>query len=127
MCISKISKQQNIILKMWNEGGNDNQCFIQSKRNYELNEPVYSFFVRCRAKNFPVFGPLLQEYDLKIAKNLSVEDFKASNGWLESFRSRHCILFRSLSGEGADTNTLTIQNWKSKIPEICKGYSWQHL
>ena len=36
---------------------------------------------------FPVSGPMLQEEALQIAKCLNPEStFKASNGWLESFK-----------------------------------------
>jgi hypothetical protein len=32
-----------------------------------------------------ISGPLIQEQALKFAKNLGVDQFKASNGWLQSF------------------------------------------
>jgi hypothetical protein len=38
-------------------------------------------------------GPLIQEQALKFAKDLGVDQFKASNGWQQSFLKRHSILF----------------------------------
>lgn len=43
---------------------------------------MYEWFVRARAKNMPLFGPVLQAEALAIAKNLSKHDFKAS-AWKE--------------------------------------------
>jgi hypothetical protein len=49
----------------------------------------------------PVTGPTLQSKAKEIAQRLQIENFQTSNGWLESFRARHNINFRSLLGEMA--------------------------
>jgi hypothetical protein len=41
-----------------------------------------------------ISGPLIQEQALKFAKDLGVDQFKASNGWLQFFLKRHSIVFR---------------------------------
>jgi hypothetical protein len=55
----------------------------------------------------PVTGPMLQSKAKEIAHRLHTENFQASNGWLELFRARHEINFRSFSGEsrGADVGS----------------------
>jgi hypothetical protein len=35
--------------------------------------------------------------------------FKASNGWLDKFKNRHCITFRYLSGESAQVDPDTVE------------------
>ena len=44
---------------------------------------------------------MLQKEALKIAKALGNEVFKASNGWLEQFSSRHNFMQFVVSGEAA--------------------------
>jgi len=42
---------------------------------------------------------------LKITKHLQVEDFKASNGWLEKLKARHNIKRIAISGESGEVSS----------------------
>ena len=63
----------------------------------KVNEATLTFFLKCRAINIPVSGPMLHTKAKEIAQRLSADDFQASNGWLESFRKRQNINFCVLS------------------------------
>jgi hypothetical protein len=65
--------------------------------------------------NIPVTGPTLQAKARETAQKLHVENFQASNAWLESFRTRHNINFRFLSGESAAVDMAAVEAWKSKL------------
>lgn len=80
-----------------------------------LDERVYSWFSVCRSKNLPVSGPMLQTQARKTAEILGMADFVATNGWLESFRRRHNIGFKTLSGESAEINQSVVNNWKANV------------
>ncbi|KRX36862.1 Tigger transposable element-derived protein 4, partial [Trichinella murrelli] len=75
--------------------------------NAEVNELMFQFFVRCRAKLIPITGQLLQTKAIDIARRMGINDFHASNGWLESFTRRHNIKFRTISGEAAAVHVCT--------------------
>ena len=70
----------------------------------ELNELVYQWFKQARAKNIPLSGPIIQEKALEFAQNLDLMEFKASNGWLNSWRSKFSIGFFKICGESADVD-----------------------
>ena len=55
---------------------------IRKTGNGEIKALLNEWFKNSTARIFPVSGPLLQEKALKIAKQLKVYDFNASNGLL---------------------------------------------
>jgi hypothetical protein len=66
-----------------------------------IDERVYEWFANTHCRNIFVFGLILQTKTLQVAANIGLNDFRASNGWLEAFHKRHCIQFRLLSRESA--------------------------
>jgi hypothetical protein len=73
-----------------------------------IDERVYEWFANAHCQNIPVYGPILQIKALQVVANIGLNDFKASNGWLEAFRKRHYIQFHLLSKEsvGMDENVV---------------------
>lgn len=88
----------------------------------ELNELVWEWFKDGRARALPINGPLIQERAKSFAKDLGKPDFKASNGWLESFRKRHNISGGTICGESADVDSNIMQDWADRLPELMSGY-----
>ena len=80
-----------------------------------------------RAKGIPVSGPFLQEKARKIAERLKVEYFKASNGWLEKFKLRHNINFKTISGESKSVDPEEVLDWLENVKHICEGYEVKNI
>jgi hypothetical protein len=75
----------------------------------------------------PISGPLLQEKALSFANILKIENFKASNGWLNKFCARNNIVFRAISGESACGNQNDVNDWTSRLPDIISNYEPQNI
>jgi hypothetical protein len=56
-----------------------------------IDERVYEWFANACYLNIPVSSLILQTKALQVATNIDLNDFRASNGWLEAFHNRHCI------------------------------------
>ena len=68
--------------------------------NQDINAHVYEWFTLQRSKNIPISGPILQQYARDVAQQFDKSTtFRASNGWLDRFRSRYNIQFRIICGE----------------------------
>ena len=76
----------------------DNNVSAERKRqkkaigNDDINKLVWEWFKNATSRRINLSGQLIKEKALKFAQDLGVESFKASNGWLESFKHRHNIV-----------------------------------
>ena len=94
---------------------------LRKTENEDVNELVWKWFQKARARNIPVSGPLVQEAAQSFAEKLG-KDFKGSNGWLESFRKRYQIEFRDLQGESASADSVSAAEFLNRLDDICQGY-----
>ena len=51
-----------------------------------------------------------------------MDSFKASNDWLEKFRTTHNISFRVISDESLSADITTIADWIQRISKVIDGY-----
>ena len=121
--IQTIIKNKSDILKAYSEGVPiERKRKMRATGNERVNELTLEWFKRARSKNIPLSGPLLQEKARIFSRELGIENFHASNGWLESFRKRNGIVFSCLSGEAASVSEVTVNEWQARIPHICKEF-----
>ena len=67
---------------------------------------------------------------MEIKKRLDKEelnDFTASNGWLESWNKTYGVREKRLCGEADYVSTTNIEAWIERLPELCKGYEPQNI
>lgn len=50
-----------------------------------------------------------------MAKELEIEGFKASNHWMENFKDRHGIKFRTEQGEAAAVDQEVVATWQETV------------
>jgi hypothetical protein len=72
---------------------------------------VFKWFKQARAKNSPLSGPIIQEKAMEFANGLKFMDFKASNGWLESWRSRCSTGFFKVCGVSANVDDNVVDDF----------------
>ncbi len=60
-----------------------------NKGKYEdINRVLHEWFVCAQTKSIPLSGPILKEKAMQFAVDLKIEDFKASEGWLTSWKPK---------------------------------------
>ena len=78
---------------------------------------LYTIGIAWLDRLVPVTGPMLQEEALIIASSLGINEFKASNGWLQRFKDRNNIKQLVVSGESGDVRRLLL------LGETCNTYT----
>ena len=90
--VSNMLKRKREIEEQYESNVDAERCRKLRKTSHdELNNLMWDFFQTCRRKNIPMSGPMLQEQARAYSVQMGDVDFKASNGWLESFKKRHNI------------------------------------
>lgn len=89
----------------------------------EVEDALLEWLKFQRSKLTPISGPILREKAAQLAKLLNVNDFKISDGWLEGFKKRHGIVFRSIAGEKTNVNEGDIHVWlEVTLPNLIRDY-----
>ena len=94
----------------------------------QVNLACYKWLLIHRSENIPINGTILQEKVLGFAKQLNIEKFQPSDGWLHAFKTRYNILFREVSGESRSvTPKMTNALNEISLPTILLRYKLKDI
>ena len=96
---------------------------MRKTENEEANNIMLEFFIKCRAQNIPVTGPMPQAKAAENASSLQIKKLAASNGWLEAFRRQNNVNFRTLCGESANVDKEAVDDCKRHLPAVVEGHA----
>ena len=91
---------------------------------------MYKWFKKCEASGIYVSGSLLKEEAMNIKdllNNPDLNDFKASEGWLDKWKLSYGIREKQISGESFDGSEVTVGSWMERLRELCKGYQLKDI
>ncbi len=126
--ISCILKNESRIVEMYEENASGDTCQIKRVGNSkfgDVNDLLYRWYCMATSRNLYPDGPLLMEKAKEISIHLGHADglFRASNGWLDSWKKRYNVKQVVISGESVDVSGDTVLSWKERLPEIVAGYA----
>ena len=55
-------------------------------------------------------------------QNSDFDDFSASDGWLNCWKTTYSVKERRIVGEAGDVSTETVTSWMERINELIEGY-----
>ncbi|XP_072477369.1 tigger transposable element-derived protein 4 [Notamacropus eugenii] len=81
----------------------------------DLEEALMRWYRIAQCLNVPVNGPMLRLKANDFAQKLGHSDFKCSNGWLDRFKSRYGLVFRSQPIEGTTASVDAATAWTQNV------------
>ena len=112
-----------------NENENDMQRNKAAKRlrlptYQDIDTAVQEWFTQATSQiNVVIGGYEIQRQALKYANMLNKQEFQASNGWLQRFRARNHISFKTIVGEAGLVDKTVIDEYLNNIlPKLIMNY-----
>ena len=88
-------KNEKKIRDEFESNRDSNRRLIRASPFQELEQAVVKWFQVAREKKVSVSGPMVQEQALIYAKEMGLNDFTASGGWLDRFKKRENLDFKA--------------------------------
>ncbi|KAG5872634.1 hypothetical protein JTB14_003722 [Gonioctena quinquepunctata] len=83
---------------------------LKKAEHPEVEEALYMWFLQERNRHAPISGPMLAMKAKFFYKEITKkDDFVASKGWLERFKSRHGIRLMTITGEKLSNDATCIE------------------
>lgn len=121
--VSDILKNKLYLSQTSMEQGSEKSKRKFPKSNGEIIDIViFQWYLHARANNLPISGPVLKEKALELASEVGLNDFKASNGWLQKFKDRHQISYKNTYADPALIKECVIIEWLNNVKETIKDY-----
>jgi hypothetical protein len=127
--LGTVSKTVNDSDKYLNQSIDRNKKFkrIKVSKNEKLNELVVDYIKPSNAIQHPISGPEIRAFASDVATKMDLNDFRASNGWLQKLNKRFDIRYKSFSGEASEVSEELVNDWKSKLSELTKDYKPENI
>ena len=125
--IQTILKNQESITRDYETNAPAARKRLRGPQYEDIDSTVYDWYCLARQRLVPVTGSMLQEEALIIASSLGINEFKASNGWLQRFKDRNNIKQLVVSGESGDVSEETVAAWRERLVTLTQGYSPENI
>ena len=117
--VSDILKKADTYIEQYENNASGNKKRFDNVCKFDkVNTLIWEWFQKAREQNYPLSGPIVQAKATEFAQTLGVVDFKASNGWMTSFKSRHSIKGYAICGEKADVDTNIVDDFITRAPTL---------
>ena len=99
------------------------QKSLRKPKNFELEMKLCDWIRIRQEKGYPVSGDDIRARGLHLAKNLKIDDFTPSNGWIDRFKKRFDIRFKTFQGEKASADLEAANEFlEQDLPPLLEQY-----
>ena len=89
---------------------------------------MFKWLLVVRSRDVAVSGLVFKTKGIEFAEKMNVENFKASDGWLDPWKNRSTVSFKTVSGENnACTDKMVAHSEQTKLPTILSKYDLNQI
>jgi hypothetical protein len=81
----------------------------------KMEKALYKWFLKQREQHAPINGDMINEKAKTLDAKFYESSFRASNGWLQTFKKRYGIRFLKIAGEKLSSQPELIAPFKEKL------------
>lgn len=96
-------------------------------KSKDIDDYLYKWFQHKRLKNFIITDDILRTKALDLVKEMKMNNFKASSGWLQSFKRRHQIQSFKLTGEADLIDTNVVDDFHTAVKNKLEQYDESNI
>ena len=101
---------------------------IRKAKYDDIDSAFYKWFCSARMNNIPGSGILLKEKASVYAEKLKINEFVASNGWFDRWKTRNNISFKIIAAEEKSCTEEMVAPWTaSYLPTILSRYKLEDI
>ena len=101
------------------KGTNVKRQKLKSDNHELVDQAIFNWFLNMRSQNVPLLASMIQEEAVIYAKELNTENFQASDGWLQRWKERKNISFKTVSGESKSVTPEMVNVWsETSLPTL---------
>lgn len=116
--LSTYLKNKEKILNSVTKPSDKDRKRARGPENPDVDECVLKWFKQARDNNIPLSGTLVRAKAEEFATSLGKDEFKASTGWLDGFKDRNNISFKTVCGESASVDMPAVNTWKTDLLQL---------
>ena len=109
--LSTWKKNREKIIAAFKSSGKTKRQRIKEETCEQVDLACYKWLLIQRSENISINGTILQEKVLDFAKQINIEKFRASDGWLHTWKSRYNVSFKEVSGESKSVTPEMTNAW----------------
>ena len=93
-----------------------------------LDQAMFKWLLVVRSKDVAVSALVFKTEAIEFAKKMNVESFKASDGWLDRWKQRFNVSFKTVSGESNACTDEMVAPWEqTTLPTILSKYNLNQI
>ena len=92
-------KNTDKIFEATRKGSNSKRQRLRQGTFANLDQAMFKWLLVVRSRDVAVSAPVLKTKTTEFAEKINVENFKASDGWLDRWRKRFNVSFKTVSDE----------------------------